>query len=155
MAEWVDEAALPVNAPGCFVIADPVDTAIGSSRHGAFDEAVRVIDEHLNPDRSRTEGSRGVPAVVLGFAEKERRIGNGQSDDAAKAPQLCRTKRLRVPSARPRRRQARRASVRSPEDERRLSLAISLREPCWAENLSRQPDQGLVSSPASLNEQPR
>lgn len=76
MAEWVDEAALPVNAPGCFVIADPVDAAIGSSRHGAFDEAVRVIDEHLNPDRSRTEGSRGVPAVVLGFAEKERRTGS-------------------------------------------------------------------------------
>jgi hypothetical protein len=50
VAEWVDEAALPVNAPWCFVITDLVGAAVGASGYRAFDEAVRVIDEHLDPD---------------------------------------------------------------------------------------------------------
>jgi len=61
VAERVDEAALPVNSPRCFVITDLVDAAVGSSRHGAFDEAIRVIYEHLDPDRSRAKDSRGCP----------------------------------------------------------------------------------------------
>jgi hypothetical protein len=88
VAERVDEAALPVNSPRCFVITDPVDAAVGSSRHGAFDEAIRVIYEHLDPDRSRAKDSRGVPAVVLRLAEKERATGNGQPHHAAKVPQF-------------------------------------------------------------------
>src|ERR1022692_5213892 len=86
VAERVDKAALPVNAPGCLVITDLVDAAVGSSRHGALDEAVRIVDEYLDPDRSRAKGSRGVPAVVLGLAEKERGTGNSQADHATKIP---------------------------------------------------------------------
>jgi len=31
---------------------------VGPGRHRALDEAVRVIDEHLDPDRARSQGSR-------------------------------------------------------------------------------------------------
>src|SRR5580704_16699719 len=50
VAERVDEAALPVNAPGCFMVADLVDAAVGSGRHGALDESVRIVGEYLDPD---------------------------------------------------------------------------------------------------------
>ena len=72
VAERVDEAALPVNAPGCLVITDLVDATVGTGLDGPVDEAVGIVDEYLNPDGSRAKGSRGVPAVVLGLAEKER-----------------------------------------------------------------------------------
>src|SRR5262245_1474727 len=88
VADRVDEAALPVNAPGRLVITDLVDAAVGASGHGAVNEAVRVIDECLDPDRPRANGGRRVPAVVLGFAEEERDTGNGQPHDAAKVPQF-------------------------------------------------------------------
>lgn len=88
VAEGVDEATLPVNAPGRLVVTYLVDAAIGSSCHGAFYKAVRVIDKHLDPDCSRAKGGRGVPAVVLGFAQKERSAGHGQPNDAAKVPQF-------------------------------------------------------------------
>src|SRR6516225_12037587 len=82
VAERVDEAALPVNAPGRLVVTDLVDTAVGASGHGAVDEAVRVLDEHLDPDRPRAKGGRCVPTVALGFAEEERGTGDGQPHDA-------------------------------------------------------------------------
>jgi hypothetical protein len=44
VAEWVEKAALPVNAPGRFVVADLVDAAIGPSLHGALDEGVRIVE---------------------------------------------------------------------------------------------------------------
>ncbi len=75
VAERVDEAALPVDPPWRLVVTDLVDAAVGSGRHGAIDEAVRVIDEHLDPDRPRANSGRGVPAVVLGLAEEERGTG--------------------------------------------------------------------------------
>jgi hypothetical protein len=53
MAERVDEAALPVDAPRHLMITDLVDAAIGSGCYGALDEAVRVIDEHFDADRPR------------------------------------------------------------------------------------------------------
>ncbi len=54
VAERVGEAALPVDPPWCLVITDLVGAAVGSGRHGAVDEAVRVIDEH----RSNAENCR-------------------------------------------------------------------------------------------------
>jgi hypothetical protein len=78
MAERVDEAALPVDAPRHLMITDLVDAAIGSGCYGALDEAVRVIDEHFDADRARAKCGGGVPAVVLGFTEKECGAGNVQ-----------------------------------------------------------------------------
>jgi hypothetical protein len=66
VAERVEKATLPVNAPGCFVIADLVDAALGPRPHGALDEGIRIINEDLDPDRSRAKRSWEVPAVVLG-----------------------------------------------------------------------------------------
>ncbi len=64
MAEWIDEAALPVGAPGHLVVANPVDAAVGPRRHGTCDEAVRVVDEHLDPYRPGAQRGGGIPAVV-------------------------------------------------------------------------------------------
>jgi len=48
MSERINETALSVDAPGSFMISDFVDAAIGACMHGAFDEVVRIIREHLN-----------------------------------------------------------------------------------------------------------
>ena len=47
-----------MHAPERVVIRILIDAAIGPGRHRALDEAVRVIDEHLDPDRARSQGSR-------------------------------------------------------------------------------------------------
>src|SRR5207253_7280453 len=70
VAERVDEAALPVNAPWRLVVADLVDTAVRSSCHGAFDKAVGVVHENLDSDRRCANSGRGVPAVVRRFAQE-------------------------------------------------------------------------------------
>ena len=130
VAERVDEAALPVNSPRCFVITDLVDAAVGSSRHGAFDEAIRVNYEHLDPDRSRAKDSRGVP-TVLSRARRERTDHQQRSAPPRRQGSTVQWRRVpvRTTARRPRHR-ARRALPRSPEDELRPSPAISLGKPC-------------------------
>lgn len=46
-AERVDETALPLTTPRRLVVTDLIDAALGSCSHGAADDAVRIIDEHL------------------------------------------------------------------------------------------------------------
>jgi hypothetical protein len=82
------------------MITNAVDAAIGSGCHGTLDEAIRVIDEHFDANRSRAKGSRGIPAVVRGFTEKERGTGHVQPDYSATIPQLGRTERPGVPPRR-------------------------------------------------------
>jgi hypothetical protein len=47
MAERVDEASLPVNAPWHLMVADLVDAAVSAGCHGAFDESVALITDAI------------------------------------------------------------------------------------------------------------
>ena len=48
VADRVDEASLPVNAPWRLTVADLVDAAVRAGCHGTFDESVRVVGEDLD-----------------------------------------------------------------------------------------------------------
>ena len=97
MAERIDEASLPVNAPWCLVVADRVDAAVSSSGHGTFDEPVRVVCEELDSDGPGAGNGRGVPAVVRGLAHEHWGASDAQPHDAAKVPQFSRAKSTLVP----------------------------------------------------------
>ena len=70
MTERVGEAALPVNAPCCLVVADVVGTAFRARGNGAFDEAVGVIDEELNPRRPGSGVGGSVQPLFAGSPRK-------------------------------------------------------------------------------------
>ena len=67
----------PVNAPCCLVVADVVGTAFRARGNGAFDEAVGVIDEELNPRRPGSGVGGSVPAVVRRLTQEERIANDG------------------------------------------------------------------------------
>lgn len=97
VAEWVDEPALAMSAPGHLMVVDRVDAAICSCRHCALDEGVRVLDEDLDPHRPRAEGTRRVPAIAFWFAQEERCAQHGKPHDITEIPQLDGPHRLGVP----------------------------------------------------------
>src|SRR6185437_557206 len=97
VAERVDEASLPVNAPWRLMVADLVDAAVRAGCHGAFDESVRVVGEDLDSHGPGAGRGRGVPAVVLGLTHEDRGAGDAQPGDAAEVPQFRRAEGTLVP----------------------------------------------------------
>lgn len=97
VAERVDEASLPVNAPWRLMVADLVDAAVRAGCHSTFDESVGVVCKDLDSHGPGAGYGRGVPAVVLGLAHENRGTGDAQPGDAAKVPQFRRAKGTLVP----------------------------------------------------------
>jgi hypothetical protein len=59
------------------VVADVVGTAFRARGNGAFDEAVGVIDEELNPRHPGSDVGGSVPAVVRRLTQEERSAFDG------------------------------------------------------------------------------
>ena len=66
MAERVDEASLPVNAPWRLMVADLVDAAVRAGCHGTFDESVRVVCEDLDSHSSVAPRARLYHSTAAG-----------------------------------------------------------------------------------------
>ena len=97
MTERVGKSSLAVNAPGPLMVSDVINRAVRAGSDSAGDERIGVITEDLDPDRGATKRSR-VPEPAAGrFVQKERRPFDLQADNAAKTPELGRTKRVFIP----------------------------------------------------------
>jgi hypothetical protein len=96
MAVGIPERSLPMGAPGHLVVAHRV-VAVSAGSHGAGHEGVRMIDEHLDPDRGAGQRARGLPAVVRGLTEEELSPVDLQTDDSTEVPEAGRTEGPLVP----------------------------------------------------------
>jgi hypothetical protein len=72
VAERVNEASLPMNAPRRLMVADLVRAAVRPSCHGTLDESVRVVGEDLDSHGPDADRGQSGPAVVLGLAHENR-----------------------------------------------------------------------------------
>ena len=100
MTERIGESSLPVNAPWRLMVADLIERAVRTCRHGPGYEGVRVVAEHLYPHRRRVERSRAIEPCSHRLMQEERRSLDLQAHDAAEVPQLGGTKRTLVPFGR-------------------------------------------------------
>jgi hypothetical protein len=71
------------------VVSDDIDTAIRAGGHGAGDERVWVVDEHLRARGPVAKHGRGLPAIALGLPEEERRAFDLELDHTTEVPQLA------------------------------------------------------------------
>src|SRR5262245_446663 len=94
MAEWVDKAALPMDAPRHVVIAPGVAAVFRAGFKSALYERIGVIDENFGPTRGRANHVRAVPAVVGRLGQKERRAFDIHANDGAQVPEFSRTRSL-------------------------------------------------------------
>src|SRR5688572_22371603 len=98
MSEGIDERALPMGAPRRLVVAHGIaGAAVRAGGHGALHKGVRVVDEHLDPDRGRADRTRRRPAVVRGLTQEDRRPGHRQPHHRPEIPQPRGAHRPAVP----------------------------------------------------------
>jgi hypothetical protein len=93
VAVRVDAAALPVWAPRRFVVSDDMDTAIRAGGHGAGDERVWVVDEHLGARGPVAKHCRVSQPLPSGCPRKTGAF-DVEPDHASKVSQLAGAKRV-------------------------------------------------------------
>ena len=86
VAERIDKATLSVRAPRRFMVANGVRLALRALAHRPRDERVGIVAEYLDARSRCAERSGGLPPILFGLADKERRAPNLQTDDGTEAP---------------------------------------------------------------------
>ncbi|MGH7711458.1 MAG: hypothetical protein ACREOG_09240, partial [Gemmatimonadaceae bacterium] len=98
VSERIDESALTMHAPGCFMIPDLVQAAVGTFCHRARDQAVGIIAKHLNARRGYAELRWALPSIVRRLPDKKWRASHFQAGNGPEIPQLLGAESALIPS---------------------------------------------------------